>query len=124
MLIENELLKLEQLVKILELIDRCQRYLEGDKKTLRTEACNWLPSLKTNAEKRIAMRTQVITRLRAYYAKKCFQLYLAALQGVEDKQPDTPLKLNSDAGWNPDGVRHNNELLIYGPTGDQNALRA
>ena len=124
MFTENEQLKLKQLEKVLDMMHRCNRYLDGDKKVLQTEACNWLPTLKADAEKRVELRTRVLRRLSAYYAKKCFGLYLASLQMAENEHTEPPFKLNTEAGWNPDGVRYNNELLIYGVHRDINAVRA
>jgi len=64
----------QKLVKILDMISLCQRYIEGDCKTLNTEACQWLNTLKTETENRIEFRRQVMARLQAYYAKQVFAL--------------------------------------------------
>ena len=117
-------LKLSQLQKIQTMLTLCQQYVDGDKKTLQTDACNWLPTLKHEVQQRVEFRTHVLRRLKAYYAKKCFQLYLASLQAVELQQPEIPLKLNTDAGWSPEGVKRNNELIIYGTQNHQNPIRA
>ena len=116
--------KLRQLQKILAMMALCHRYLQADQKNLLTGACNPWSSLKADAEKRVELRTRVMARLKAYYAKKCFGLYLASLQEVENQPPEKPIKLNTDAGWNPEGVRRNNELIIYGPNRNLNALPA
>jgi hypothetical protein len=64
----------QKLVKILDMINLCQRYLEGDHRTLNTEACTWLSSLKIETEKRIEFRKRVLARLRTYYATQVFAL--------------------------------------------------
>lgn len=71
-----------RLVKILDMISLCQRYIDGDLKTLNTEACTWLSNLKTETEERIAFRQQVVKRLQAYYAKQVFALASEVYEGV------------------------------------------
>ncbi len=78
MQIENH----EKLVRILNMITLCQRYIEGDTRTLNTEACNWLSTLKTETENRIAFRRQVLLRLQKYYARQVFNMASEVYESV------------------------------------------
>ena len=65
---------LEQLKKILVLIEKLEVYIEGDKRLLLSETAGNFPDMRREAQERIKSRVYLINRLRSYYAKKVFKL--------------------------------------------------
>ena len=80
--IQNHLTQIEKLEKIAGMIILCQRYLDSDNKTLSSEACNWLSTLRAATQHRIEIRTKAIARLKIYYAKNAFALASVAYNEV------------------------------------------
>jgi hypothetical protein len=68
----SELIKVQQLQKVLSMIALCQQYLDGDKKALQTGTGN------RDTEKRIEFRTRVMRRLKKYYMGKCMELLVCS----------------------------------------------
>ena len=66
--------RLEQLKKIILLIDKLEIYIEGDKRLLLSETSAAFPDIRYEAQQRIKSRVYLINRLRSYYAKKVFKL--------------------------------------------------
>lgn len=59
--------KLDQLKKIMQLIEKLEVYIEGDKRLLLTETTAAFPDIRYEG-------VYLINRMRSYYAKKVFAL--------------------------------------------------
>jgi hypothetical protein len=79
----NHLGQIQKLEKITSMIILCQRYLDADHKTLNSEACNWLHTLRAATQHRIEIRTKALARLKSYYAKNAFALAAVAYDEVQ-----------------------------------------
>ncbi len=66
--------KLEQLKKILGIIEKLEIYIEGDKRLLLSETAANFPDIRQEAQQRIQNRVYLVNRLHSYYAKKVFKL--------------------------------------------------
>ena len=69
-----EQVRLEQLKKIMAIIEKLEIYIDGDKRLLLTETAASFEDIRHEAQQRIEARVYLINRLRSYYAKKVFKL--------------------------------------------------
>ena len=86
--------RLEQLKKIMLLIEKLELYIDGDKRLLLSETAAAFPDIRHEAQLRIKNRVYLINRLRSYYAKKVFKLASdtynkCVLPGTINKQTST-----------------------------------
>ena len=66
--------KLEQLKKLLAIIEKLEVYIDGDKRLLLSETAANFPDIRKEAQQRIQNRVYLVNRLHSYYAKKVFKL--------------------------------------------------
>lgn len=80
---KSETTKLEQLILIVEMIDKVQRWLSEEERYLsipesKGSLSKWLFESKTEWLERYNFKLKVKDRLVRYYANKCFNLYMSS----------------------------------------------
>jgi|GEM_PF-3076115 hypothetical protein len=75
--------KLEQLKKLLAIIEKLEVYIDGDKRLLLSETAANFPDIRKEAQLRIQNRVYLVNRLHSYYAKKVFKLASDTYNGMQ-----------------------------------------
>lgn len=93
---KSETAKLEQLVLILEMISKVDRWLDEERKYLNVSYKDgmfhkWLFESKTQWLERYQFKLKVKDRLVRYYSTKCFNLYMNSEIIYTEKEAEKPL---------------------------------
>ena len=93
---KSETAKLEQLILILEMISKVDRWLDEERKYLNLSPTygmmsKWLFESKAEWLERYQFKLKVKDRLVRYYSTKCFNLYMKSEIIYTEKEAEKPL---------------------------------
>jgi len=92
---KSETAKLEQLILILEMISKVDRWLDEERKFLNIPSSDilnkWLFESKAEWMERYQFKLKVKDRLVKYYSTKCFNLYTNSEIIYSEKEAEKPL---------------------------------